>query len=66
MPLSMHPIGLDLAGGANAVYFVGVSGQVGYTSGTFGVRPVVSLKSKVKFTSADKNRNNIQTWDITI
>lgn len=34
--------------------------------GIVGVRPVVTLKSNVKFTKASSNINNTQTWDIEI
>lgn len=34
--------------------------------GSCGVRPVVTLKTNVKFTKANSNINNTQTWDIEI
>jgi hypothetical protein len=38
----------------------------GNGSSAFGFRPVVSLKSKVKFTPAENNINDTPTWNIAM
>ena len=38
----------------------------GYTESITGIRPVVTLKSNVKFTPASNNINDTQTWNISM
>lgn len=40
--------------------------QDGSAYGVLGIRPVVTLKSNVKFTPAANNINDTQTWNISM
>jgi len=49
------------------LWYVDYDGSVlGHFTIAIGVRPVVSLKSKVKFTPAENNINDTPTWNIAM
>ncbi len=51
----------------NYLWLVGENGKLAcYANIVIGVRPVVSLKSSVKFTPASKKINNTTTWKISL
>lgn len=52
---------------AGRLYYVNSNGIVSNNGfSNFGIRPVVTLKSKVKFKPAKDNINNTQTWNISM